>query len=112
MGRQRHDLPCLVVDASIPTRVARGLRRRGYRVIVVGIDITPKLPDRLITKLAERNRCVIITKDKGFAGKLAVVVPQEWFIRYNTWEIVTKIVIRVATLSRTLNPSYKIVPEQ
>lgn len=93
MKRRQRSEPCLLIDANIPNYVVYGLRRRGFRVVAVGRDVTHRLPDRYIAELAQRNGCVIVTKDHDFDGERnAVYVPQEWFEKYNSWEIVTKIV--------------------
>ena len=96
--RQRTE-PCLLLDANIPNYVYYGLKKRGFRVIAVGRDITHRLPDQYILKIAKQRNCVIITKDHDFDGKPnTVYIPHHWFEKYNSWEIVTKIVKHVFTL--------------
>ena len=79
---------CFVVDNNIGW-VAKPLVRRGFRVI----QIVRGIPDYMILQLALRTGCIVITRDRDFIGKpQSFVVPSWWFEKYNSWEIVTKII--------------------
>jgi predicted nuclease of predicted toxin-antitoxin system len=54
------------------------------------------LPDFMIAKIAEKENCVIVTLDGDFYGyENALVIPRWWVERYNSWDIVTKVIKEV-----------------
>jgi hypothetical protein len=70
-----------------------GLRRRGFQVIAPGEGYPPGSPDWLVSRIAEATGCPIVTLDRDFEGDpRAVVIPHAWLERYNSWELVTKVV--------------------
>lgn len=86
---------CFVLDYGVPKSIKRGLERRGFKVYSSMLWIIPIHWNPL--KTAKRKGCFLVTLDKRLAGLEGVIyIPPDW-ARYNTWELVTKIVKQACT---------------
>lgn len=56
-----------VVDAQLPHRLARWLQQRGHEVVhTLDLPEQNRTPDRFLLALANRDGCVLISKDTDF----------------------------------------------
>ena len=77
------------------------MRRRGFTVLAPGEDFPEDAGDRELLDMAVETCCVVVSTDRYFMGEpLAVYVPHRWLERYNSWELVTKIVGAAAVEAR------------
>jgi predicted nuclease of predicted toxin-antitoxin system len=56
-----------VADESCDFAVVRALRAEGHEVIAVA-EISPRIPDEEVLRLARVKSCVLITEDKDFGA--------------------------------------------
>jgi len=83
---------CFIVDVNIAW-IAAPLRRRGFLVFEPYRDYPADADDSEILEYAVRTGCIVVSHDMFFLGKPnSVYVPHDWEKRYNSWDLVTKIV--------------------
>jgi len=87
----------IILDGAAKARPIRfWLEARGIRVLIAGVNAP--IHDHQIEALAEKLDAVIVTTDRDFqANPRAIIIPQEWFKRYNKRELATRIV-KLATV--------------
>ena len=94
---------CFVLDQNVAW-MKRPLRRRGFLVFAPGEDFPDDVDDYELLLYAERTGCVVVSTDRFFKGKpMAVYIPLEWTgrrSRYNSWDLVTKVVKLAAEARR------------
>ncbi len=85
---------CFVLDYGL-SKLKKGLERRGFKVYSAVLWFIPIISNPL--KTARRKGCFLVTLDHRLRGaEGAIYIPPEWS-RYNTWELVTKIVKEACT---------------
>jgi len=91
---------CFILDNNI-SWLKYPLVRRGFTVFAPPKDFQSDAQDQEILDMAERTGCVVVSTDVYFMDKpMAVYVPHRWIRRYNSWDLVTKIVKLAATMVR------------
>jgi len=91
---------CIIVDVNLAW-IAGPLRRRGFIVYAPGDDYPMDASDDELLEWALRTGCVVVSMDAFFRGKpCSVYVPPHWDRRYNSWDIVTRIVKLAALAGR------------
>jgi len=83
---------CFIIDVNVAW-ISKPLKRRGFLVFEPYKDFPETASDSELLEYAERTGCFVVSKDMYFQNRdRAVYVPHIWLHRYNSWEIVTKIV--------------------
>lgn len=91
---------CFIVDVNVAW-MKRPLRRRGFLVYAPHEDYPPDASDNEILEYAEKTGCIVVSADKFFEGKkMAVYIPPSWEKKYNTWEIVTKVIKEASKIKK------------
>lgn len=91
---------CFIVDQSIAW-LKYPLRRRGFIVFAPGEDFPIDAGHAELLEYARRTGCVVVSHARFFEGEdAAVYVPLRWDRRYNSWDLVTKIVKLAARAAR------------
>ena len=92
---------CFIVDSNIAW-LKYPLKRRGFIVYAPVEDYPEGASDRELLEWASKLGCVVVSTDAYFSGKSnAVYVPHYWLQRYNSWDLVTKIIKTAALRSTT-----------
>lgn len=91
--------PCFIIDKNIAW-IEEPLRRRGFKVYSPKRGLPNTSSDLELLEWARKLGCYVVSHDNRFKDvDQAIHVPIEWNERYNSWELVTRI-IKTAALKR------------
>lgn len=91
---------CFILDVNIAW-VGRALERRGFIVYMPRRDYPLEASDSQLLEYAISKNCIIVSTDKFFEDMPnSLYIPHKWLKRYNSWEIVTKIIKYASIKSR------------
>ena len=91
---------CFILDVNAAW-LKYPLRKRGFLVFAPHEDYPPDTPDSELLEYARKNGCVVVSYDKFFMNKdRAIYIPPEWVRKYNSWELVSKIIKHASLKSR------------